>query len=93
LPEKSFGCFCKKNGLYAPVFDRGKGFLSRGDVRGVFVAILKDIDRLLDRLNALKKSADAAKFPSVRDIWQLNQSFSEYLFFGQYFSQVLYEVK
>lgn len=85
--------FRERNGLYSVVFERVKGFLVLGDVRGVFAGVLTDIDGLLDRLYALKESTDAAKFPVVQGIWQLNQSFSENLFFGQYFSQVLYEVK
>lgn len=85
--------FRERNKLYPEVFERVKGFLVQGDVRGVFAEVLTDIDGLLNRLYALKESTDAAKSPIVQDIWQLNQSFSEHLFFGQYFSRVLYEVK
>jgi len=85
--------FQKRWGLYPNVFDRVKRYLSAGDVRGVFSVISKDIDLLLDRLYALKRDIDTDKFPSVQSVWQLNQAFSDNIFFGQYFAMVMYEVK
>jgi len=85
--------FQKKWGLYPNVFDRVKGYLSRGDVRGVWAAVSKDIDQLLLRLYALKSSVNTYKLPNVQSVWQLNQVFSDNFFFGQYFAMVMYEVK
>lgn len=93
LKTFDYDAFRERNRLYPVVFDRLKGFLSNGDVRGVFAEVLKDIDGLLNRVYALKDTTDTAKLPGVQDIWGINQAFSESLFFGQYFSQVLYEVK
>lgn len=93
LKAFDYESFQKNGGLYSKVFDRVKERLSRGDVRGVFSSISKDIDLLLYRLYALKASIDTEKFPSVLSVWQLNQAFSENLFFGQYFAMVMYEVK
>ncbi len=83
----------KQWGLYANVFDRVKSYLSAGDVRGGFSAISKDLDLLLDRLYTLKADIDTEKFPSVQSVWQLNQAFSDNIFFGQYFAMVMAEVK
>ena len=85
--------FQKKWGLYPNVFDRVKGYLSRGDVRGVWTAVSKDIDQLLLRLYALKSYVTTYKLPTVQSVWQLNQVFSDNFFFGQYFAMVMYEVK
>ena len=41
----------------------------------------------------LKASLDGDKFPTVQSVWQLNQVFSDNIFFGQYFAMVMYEVK
>jgi hypothetical protein len=93
LKTFDYEAFREKNNPYPGVFDRLKGFLVIGDVRGVFAEVSKNIDTLLYQVYALKESTDGAKLPVVRSVWQLNQSFSENLFFGQYFSQILYEVK
>ena len=85
--------FQKQWGLYPNVFDRVKGYLSRGDVRGVWAEVSKDIDLLLLRLYALKSSVTTYKLPNVQSVWQLNQVFSDNFFFGQYFAMVMYEVK
>ena len=93
LKAFDYESFQKSGGLYSKVFDRVKELLSRGDVRGVFSTISKDIDLLLNRLYALKASIDSKKFPSVQSVWQLNQAFSDNLFFGQYFAMVMYAAK
>ena len=85
--------FRENHKLYPLVFDRLKEFLAMGNIRGIFKEVLNDIDSLLDQAYALKKSINEAKLPVVQNIWQLNQSFSENLFFGQYFSQIIYEIK
>ena len=93
LKAFDYESFQKSMGLYSKVFDRVKNYLGRGDVRGVWSVISKDIDSVLFQLYALKKSIDVYKFPTVQSVWQLNQAFSENIFFGQYFAMVMYEVK
>jgi hypothetical protein len=85
--------FAKSEGLLSPVFDRVEGYLKNGDVRGVFAKIFKDINALLYQLYSIKKAVDAGTTPDIKSTWKLNQSFSEAILFGQYFSRVLYEVK
>ncbi len=85
--------FQKQWGLYENVFARVKSYLSAGDVRGAFSAISKDLDLLLDRLYTLKEGIDAKKLPAVQMVWELNQAFSDNMFFGQYFAMVMAEVK
>jgi hypothetical protein len=85
--------FEKSEGLFGTVFDRVERFLKCGDIRGVFAKILKDIDSLLRQSYALRKSVDAGTLPDIKSLWKLNQSFTNTILFGQYFSQVLYEVK
>jgi len=85
--------FQKRSGLYSKVFDRVKRYLKRGNVRGVFSVISKDMDSLLDQLYELKASMDTDQLPAVQSVWKLNQAFSDNIFFGQYFAMVMYEVK
>lgn len=92
---KNFGYddFQNRSRVYPKVFKRVKRFLKPGNVRGAFSEISKDIDSLLDQLHAMKASIDADQLPSVQSVWQLNQSFSEKIFFGQYFAMVMAQIK
>ncbi len=85
--------FQKRSGLYPKVFRRVKRYLKRGKVRRVFSVISKDLDLLLGQLTELKSSIDAGRLPEVQQVWRLNQSFSDNIFFGQYFAMVMYETK
>jgi hypothetical protein len=85
--------FEKSEGLSGPVFDRVESFLKYGNIRGVFAKILRDIDSLLYQSYTLKKAVDTDTLPEIKSLWKLNQSFTNIILFGQYFSQVLYEVK
>ena len=85
--------FEKSEGLSSPVFDRVESFLKCGNIRGVFAKILRDIDSLLYQSYTLKKAIDTDTLPEIKSLWKLNQSFTNIILFGQYFSQVLYEVK
>ena len=93
LKSFDYAEFEKNEGLLAPVFDQVEGFLKNGNVRGVFAKVLKDIDVLLYQLYSIKKAVDADITPDIKSSWKLNQTFSETILFGQYFSRVLYEVK
>ncbi len=54
--------------------------------------ISKDLDLLLAQLTELKSSIDGGRLPEVQKVWKLNQTFTESVLFGQYFSQVLYRL-
>ncbi len=84
--------FREKAGLIPVVFARVKSYLIRGDVRGVFAGIHKNTSVILDQLYALKKTLEADRLPEITSAWQLNQTFTESVLFGQYFSQVLYQL-
>ena len=83
----------KNEGLLVPKFDRVEGYLKSGNIRGVFAKILKDINVLLYQFYSIKKTVDTGITPDIKSTWKLNQTFSETILFGQYFSRVLYEVK
>ncbi len=82
----------EKAGLMPVVFDHVKGYLERGDVRGVFTAIHKNTGVILDQLYILKETLEADKLPAITSAWKLNQTFTESVLFGQYFSQVMYQI-
>ena len=93
LKSFDYDGFQKRPHIFPKQFDRLKGYLGRGDVRGIWSAISRDLDSLLRQLIVLKFFVDRDKFPPVQRVWKLNQAFSDNLFFGQYFAMVMYEVK
>jgi len=74
------------------IFDKVKGYLSAGDMRGVYAKILADAEGIVNLLYVIKKTVDANIFPGISLLWQLNQSCSHTLLFGQYVAMVCGDV-
>ena len=93
LQAFDYEAFCEKEGLNPYIFDRVKEYLCKGDVRGVFARVLKDAEVILDQLYYLKEILEVDKSPGIKTAWKLNQSFTDFIIFGQYAAQVFYETR
>ncbi len=80
--------FREANGLIPSIFERVKGYLSKGDVRGIYTDVLSRMETILEKLYAVKESVDADQFPEIKNLWRINQFYSESLFTGQYTSEI-----
>ncbi len=80
-------------GLDEVVFAEVKMYLGNGDIRGVYAKILADTEKILSLFTPVKAAVDAGKFPTLADVWNLNQAFSRTLMFGQYAARVFHEIK
>ncbi len=80
--------FQQKRNLNADIFSGVGGFLSVGDVRGLYGKCLKDMDKILDQLYRLKSVVEADRFPEISSLWSLNHDYATLMLFGQYTSQV-----
>jgi hypothetical protein len=78
--------------MHPAVFNPLREYLARGDVRGVFSKVLKDTEAILDQLYSIKEILEADKVPEIETTWKLNQTFSDYLLFGQYAAMVFKEM-
>ncbi len=85
--------FRQENGLIKPIFDDVAGYLSTGDVRGVYSRILNDINGLLNRLYTVRWLLYWGYLPDNKTMWDLNQDTGKIYLFGQYASRVFYEIK
>ena len=74
------------------VFTEVKMYLLNGDIRGVYGKILADTDNIVNLLKKVKSSVDEGKFPSLNDVWNLNQAFFNTLLFGGYVAKVFHEL-
>ena len=80
--------FQEANGLIPYIFEKVKGYLSKGDVRGIYADALSSMESLLEKLYTVKESLDTDQFPEIKELWRINQFYSESLFTGQYTSEV-----
>jgi len=81
--------FREENNDFNPlVFQEVNGFLSSGDVTGSYNKMFTDITNILERLRSLKQGIYDNTFPQISIIWELNQKYSNALFFGQYVAMI-----
>jgi hypothetical protein len=76
------------NRLIPYIFEKVKGYLSKGDVRGLYADVLSKTETILEKLYNIKESVDIDQFPEINELWRINQFYSESLFTGQYTSEV-----
>ncbi|MCU0287018.1 MAG: hypothetical protein MUF15_11545 [Acidobacteria bacterium] len=81
----------KKN-LNEVVFRKATDFLKRGDVRGIYAALYKEMELIQAQLMAIKSMIDKEQFPAMGNVWLVNQMYAELMLFGQYIAQVFYEI-
>ncbi len=84
--------FQKARGLNSKIFGDVQNLLSQGDVKAAFARMLSTTETLLNHLYKIKGMIDAAEFPPITDLWQLNQDYANALLFGQYAAQVFFEI-
>jgi hypothetical protein len=87
-----FQSFAGQKKLNDLIFSKVEAYLGNGDTRGVYEKILSDTQDILDRLASIKSAVDSGSFPSMSDLWRVNQNYSETLLFGQYTAEVFYQI-
>ncbi|HLP47730.1 MAG TPA: hypothetical protein VK469_17435 [Candidatus Kapabacteria bacterium] len=85
--------FMEKNNLNPLIFKKVVRYLNKGNIRGIYHYLDKTVESILPVLYRVKTGVQAGKFPAVPDVWMLAQTCSETLLFGQYVSQIFYEIK
>ena len=93
LPVFDYDAFQEQNNLIKDVFIEVKGYLVKGDVRGVYSRTSAYFDTLKNTLEAIKGELYAGKVPSNNHMWDLNQVCAKAHMFGQYVSRIFYAIK
>jgi hypothetical protein len=93
LKTFDYAGFQESFNLNSQVFQKARQFLITGDITGSYKSILIDLRGIIDRLYFLKDSIDKSVLPEVSKVWELNQKYSDTLFFGQYEAMVCHEIK
>jgi hypothetical protein len=79
--------------LHPRVMDRLKCFLYRGDLNGFLEEILSDLDSIITHSIKIQESIQNNKIPSLDNLRELFQEFSDCMLFGYYASLVFSEIK
>lgn len=93
LEQFDFDTFQETNQLDPAIFKDVEFYLKKGDIRGVYHRFLSDSGQMVDTLTQVKQAVDAQTIPIESLLWELNQSASRSLMFGQYVARVFYEIK
>lgn len=75
------------------IFGEVRSYLLNGDVRGFYSEVKVKVECILSELYTVKQAVYSGVLPPTSDLWQMNQSVSETLLFGQYAAQVFYSVR
>jgi len=84
LKNFNYDLYRETNGLNKEIFTGVKGYLSSGNVTGIYGKLLEDMGTMINLLQTVKKSIDKNLFPPVGTVRQLNYTYSTSLLFGQY---------
>ena len=93
MKDFDYNAFQKENGLKPEIFSSVKAYLGNGEIRKLYYDFSSTIEDIISLLKQVKGQLDAGNFTPVKEIWKLNGLFSESLLFGQYVSQVLYNIQ
>jgi len=88
LLKFDYAGFQAKSGLLAPVFEKVKSLLAKGDIAGFDDEVLNNMDTILNQLYEVRDLVDKEQSPDIALLWQLTQSYFETQLFGQYASAV-----
>ena len=76
--------FAENSKLNPAIMNSVSGYLSSGDVTGLYKKNIDNIDSILIVLNAMKAKLEAGTQPDIAEYWDLLRKYSENLLFGNY---------
>jgi len=88
LKNFNYDGFRAEYNLNGEIFSEVKAYLGKGDIRGVYRKVMWDTAQLIGLLNRVKEKLEAGVFLPLKEVWKLNQAYSQSLLFGQYIAQV-----
>jgi len=85
--------FQEGKGFNPIVFKAVEGFLSKGDIRGVYHKLYDDVSGILSRLYRVKAGLEKSELTAISELWDIHQHYADSIFFGQYVAAVFFEIK
>ncbi|MCP5045544.1 MAG: hypothetical protein GY940_00110, partial [bacterium] len=90
LKALDYDRFRREKKLDRVVFGDVAGYLSSGDITGVFKRTRSGYVKIAALLNAVGARLDNDKLPVLKDLWKLNETFAESSLFGSYVARIFH---
>jgi len=87
-----YGSILVEKGIIPSIFMEVESFLKIGNMPGAFEKIYNDTSEILQGMKSLKSSLES-NFIDIPKCWEVNQLLLKSQLFGQYISQVFYEIR
>lgn len=92
LLDFDYDKFQKKNDLVEPIFDQVKYHLEQGEISEIYARVLLDVEEILRVALLIREKIILEEFPENSAIWNLDETLSISLRFGQYVARVFHEI-
>jgi hypothetical protein len=93
LENFDYDFFREQKGLNKAICKKAEVYLKKADIKGIYRIMYVDFKRMAMIIRTIKKDIKREKFPSIRKIWLLNETFSKNFLFGQYIARIFNELK
>jgi hypothetical protein len=93
LKDFDYGRFTSARRLNPCIMNIVSGFLSKGDLVGLFEKVVKDLDDTIINLSTIRNCLQQDIIPDLEDLRRLYQQYSDFMTFGYYCSLVFSEIK
>ncbi|MCP5051244.1 MAG: hypothetical protein GY940_29030 [bacterium] len=90
LKALDYDRFRQEKKLDPVVFGDVAGYLSSGDITGVFKKTRSGHVKIAELLNRVSARLDNNKLPVLKDLWKLNETFAESTMFGSYVARIFH---
>jgi len=84
LKNFDYSGFALEKGFNSGTMDIVKGYLTKGDVIGIYRKAADDTENIITILNVIKKDLSNGVRPKITEFWGLLQAISKLMLFGNY---------
>jgi hypothetical protein len=92
LAQFDYGLILKEKRLIPSIFNEVENYLKKGNMPGVFEKIYNNTGEILQEMKTLESIKDT-DYINIPLCWEVNQQLLESALFGQYISQIFFEIK
>jgi hypothetical protein len=93
LTDFDYTGFMMEKGLNGNILEEVEVYLVNGDITGVYKNISARFKTILNKITYIRGEINSGKLPAISHCWELSETCSQTLLFGQYVSRVFYSIQ
>ncbi len=93
LKTLDYSAIQSRYSLNPNIFREVKEYLVEGNIRGLYIKAYETMSENEGKLISVCEALEQKKLPSLHLLWEISDSLSNKLVFGQYVSRIFYEIK